>query len=331
MEQEHDAFQALTPEELEALLKKHEISVGEILAADESDIETTSKFWSNGLRFFRLLIHLGQELVNSRLERHSYSQNQLINVSTRLAARSILTSREVYILANSGCADGAFARWRTLYEQNILLMFMYEHGEAAAKAYIDAAACRAKKSLITAERYASEFGGLEYSNEDRRRILELDAQARARNPPKFARSDWNWASPFLETRKEVVSFDDIAAETDLKSMKPYVTGAHQAVHASPISLFHPLATEKLPPDLVLMGSSPFGVSAPCRLASFCLSMSCGVHGIILEQFQEAKVSEVDEGLVLEMFRVSASLLAEFQTHEAELESDRDRVFKDLAN
>ena len=39
----------------------------------------------------------------------------------------------------NGFADGAYARWRSLYELNVVSEFISENGEKTAKAYLDAA------------------------------------------------------------------------------------------------------------------------------------------------------------------------------------------------
>lgn len=49
--------------------------------------------------------------------------------------RSCKVYQEIYVLLSSGLADGAWARWRTLYELSIIGEFLVENGEEAAKKY----------------------------------------------------------------------------------------------------------------------------------------------------------------------------------------------------
>ena len=55
-----------------------------------------------------------------------------------IAGRACQVYREIVCLAKHGFADGAFARWRTLYELAVITLFINEYGDDVAKSYHDA-------------------------------------------------------------------------------------------------------------------------------------------------------------------------------------------------
>lgn len=61
-----------------------------------------------------------------------------------LHGRACQIFAEILCLIKNGYADGAYARWRTLYEIMIVASFIKEEGEIAAKAFIDASFNEAK-------------------------------------------------------------------------------------------------------------------------------------------------------------------------------------------
>lgn len=75
-----------------------------------------------------------------------------------IAGRACQVYREIVCLSKHGFADGAFARWRTLYESAVITLFINEYGDDVAKSYHDAkdSDCRyhdwAKKASCFAKR-----------------------------------------------------------------------------------------------------------------------------------------------------------------------------------
>lgn len=58
---------------------------------------------------------------------------------TNIHGRACQVYEEILCLVENGFADGAFARWRTLYELGIIGDFIRSNGEVVAKAYLDQA------------------------------------------------------------------------------------------------------------------------------------------------------------------------------------------------
>ena len=70
---------------------------------------------------------------------------QLFNALRYIHGRALQIYLEVVCLNKNGFADGAYARWRSLYELSIIATFIKKYGENVAKAFI--------KSANTEDRY----------------------------------------------------------------------------------------------------------------------------------------------------------------------------------
>lgn len=68
---------------------------------------------------------------------HDYIKDGKIDICVRLFGRQIHTANEIQVLLANGFPDGAQARWRTLYELHVYMMFINEFGDDIAKMYSD--------------------------------------------------------------------------------------------------------------------------------------------------------------------------------------------------
>lgn len=91
--------------------------------------------WKSGLLRSEILWFLCEDSIKATagFDHETYLQKSL----RQLYIRGCQVYYEICVLISSGLADGAWARWRTLYELAILSEFIAENGEEAAKGYFD--------------------------------------------------------------------------------------------------------------------------------------------------------------------------------------------------
>ena len=66
------------------------------------------------------------------------TKNQTLSEAlVRLHARACQVSTEILVLLENGLADGAMARWRTLFEIGVVITLLVDGGEILAKHYAD--------------------------------------------------------------------------------------------------------------------------------------------------------------------------------------------------
>ncbi len=97
--------------------------------------------WGDPLGLLEMALILATEMgdrVNDELRAEAADNNDLVfEVLARLHARACQISYEILTLLKAGYADGAMARWRSLYELVIVACFIQEKGQATAQSYID--------------------------------------------------------------------------------------------------------------------------------------------------------------------------------------------------
>lgn len=140
---------------------------------------------------------------------------------------------EIIYLVKGGFADGAYARWRSLFELSVISEFIRNHDEKVAKAYYEAS--------FTDD---GRFGW-------------------AGAAPCFA----NWKKP------EKISFEDIKKQCSIAtdSWNNQYKLANKVVHATPQGTFDRLGVPSGSRDFTPVGHSDYGVAPPAVNAALSLS------------------------------------------------------------
>ncbi|MYE57650.1 MAG: hypothetical protein F4X30_11325 [Acidimicrobiaceae bacterium] len=96
--------------------------------------------WGRGLDLAELVVREAYEVgrwVDDLLRaRAAVRQDQKPEVLIRHHGKAVMTAREVLILLRSGYSSGAFARWRTLHEVQVVLMVLDEGDEELVRRYL---------------------------------------------------------------------------------------------------------------------------------------------------------------------------------------------------
>ncbi|MDL5041592.1 DUF5677 domain-containing protein [Heyndrickxia coagulans] len=72
------------------------------------------------------------ELPKEELKNHNYTFTAMLHIH----GRALQQFFEIISLMKNGFADGAYARWRSMYELSIISSFITKYGERVAKAFI---------------------------------------------------------------------------------------------------------------------------------------------------------------------------------------------------
>ncbi len=74
------------------------------------------------------------ELDKEKTEKKQWTYTALLHIHGRAMQQYL----EIVTLIKNGFADGAYARWRSMYELAIICSFIEQHGENVAKAFVEA-------------------------------------------------------------------------------------------------------------------------------------------------------------------------------------------------
>lgn len=82
-----------------------------------------------------------KKVTQDELKKYSYTFNSMLHIHGRALQQFL----EIITLMKNGFADGAYARWRSMYELTVIASYITENGEEVAKSFI--------KSSETDDRY----------------------------------------------------------------------------------------------------------------------------------------------------------------------------------
>lgn len=102
------------------------------------------------------------QYVNDLSDEEKIKKYNTFTSMLHIHGRALQEFLEIITLMKNGFADGAYARWRSMYELSIIASFITEHGEDVAKAFIEASDtedryewARASNEFSSKKRYIS--------------------------------------------------------------------------------------------------------------------------------------------------------------------------------
>jgi Family of unknown function (DUF5677) len=233
------------------------------------------ELWGKPLILLEIFLVISLETgsdINKRCNRvGSKERNYTMDVLTRLHARSCQVSFEILTLLKNGYADGAYARWRTLHEINVVAHFIHKHGEEVAERYLLHEIPESYRIASQYQEYAERINYEFISDEEFQEIKTAKEQLIQRFGDNFYK-EYGWASEALS--KKQPSFPDIAKDVNLDHLFPFYKMASHNVHAGVKSIrFHLGSKElQLPGRKMLpIGSSYTGLADPGHATAISLS------------------------------------------------------------
>ena len=188
---------------------------------------------------------------------------------------------EILTLLRSGFADGAYARFRTLYETVVIGNFIFDNGNDAATRYLDFSIIDDLKKAEIFNEYTSVLNEEQVSSKEISSLKEEKLKLIEKYGENFAKGDYGWVSSLLNKKR--VTFRDIEERIDFSHMRPYYKLASSNIHTSSSSLYSHIALPSKDNSKILTGASGYGIDIPCRLASHYLVMMTG--NLLLNQSQ----------------------------------------------
>lgn len=224
--------------------------------------------WGDGLHLLRFLITFSQEMGNeiNSSGRKSADAPLSVGVLTRLHARGCQIAEEVVCLLESGFADGAMARWRTLHEISAVAALIGEHGEELAERYAEHDAIECARAARQYQKYHARLGVEAIAAEELQEIEGLEKALKEKHGKEFG-SPNGWAAKHLGIAEPKIDQLIAAARTD--HMLPYYKIASHHVHANPRGIFFKLGILG-EAEILLAGPSNAGLEDPGQNAAISL-------------------------------------------------------------
>jgi len=250
------------------------------------------KRWEKAFDLLEMLIAISLETggnFNNELREKASSENDIVfDVLTRLQARACQISSEILVLLQTGYADGAYARWRSLHEVVVALLIS-SHGNDLAEKYLLHDTIESYKASLIYQEHHKDLGIDPLTNDD---ISELKKSYNEliNRFGKVYDKDYGWAYPIIN--RENITFRDIEKAVGLKHLRPYYKMACHNVHANSKGIFFKLGIYPDSEDILLAGPSNMGLVDPGHSTALSLAqitISLLTHSINLDRLVISKI------------------------------------------
>ena len=216
--------------------------------------------WSRGLGKLGMLIYMARDFGNQLNQdvrgKQTVQDADVIDVITRLHARSCQVAEEVVVLLESGFANGAMARWRTMHEIAVTANFVGKQGNACARRYKD-------HQIVESYRAAKEYDALHerlgyppIAADEFDRINKQYAHVLQQYGQNFG-GQYGWAAPDLQIKKP--TFKELESDVGTDFLRGHYRMASHGVHANPKGIFFDLGS-LFPSDVLPAGPSNSGLA-----------------------------------------------------------------------
>lgn len=260
------------------LLSRWEMYSGEFQQARDDLARRIDADWGRAFGSLRALTECCRELgdkfnleqMKSRLKRNQL-RNELLG---RLHIRACRITDEIVTLLEAGFAEGAIARWRTLYETAVVATLIAEGGDSLAARYVDHEAVERKRALDDHIRAASVRDLGSPSASERNAVNRAFERAKKKHGGKFA-GMYGWASGQLGLPDEL-QFHHLQELAGTLEMKLQYRLASFGCHASMHALFQPV--HRWDPTLNVPGVFEAGFQEPGINTAHALTLITSLLG-----------------------------------------------------
>lgn len=226
--------------------------------------------WSKGLDPLRMLLassfEIGQDFADrlgrSKAKKGIAKREALVILHTRACQ----TTLEILTLLENGLADGAFARWRTLYEISVVALLIDRFGDAIAERYIAHDVVSLREAAMNEYRHE----GKEYRREklvgELKELEELFHGLVEKYGKPFS-SQYGWAAHHLKIKAP--RFSDLETAVDWNALPPDYKWSSYKIHAGVAGGIRGLGSinDEL---FVHAGASNAGIDVPASRTAFSL-------------------------------------------------------------
>lgn len=254
-------------------LKKRAFENVKEVRADRAQFQfQLEKLWRKPFLLFELYLGLTVEAVTEINKEYgkvrATSPDIVLDVLIRLHARASQIGLEILTLIESGLADGAHARWRTLHEVAVVSRFIEKHGKDVAERYDAHNSVESYKAALQHQQYAKSLKQKEIPKREMNQIKREYDDALNKFGTDFKES-YGWASKALN--KQRPNFADIEKDVGLDKWRPYYKMASHNVHANPKGISFKLGLlNKTRSTILLAGASDYGFTDPAHGAAISL-------------------------------------------------------------
>lgn len=220
--------------------------------------------WELGFQKLEMLrqisIEAGMEFQKYFLTIPECVNDPLLGVLMREHANACRITGEIILLLRGGYADGALARWRTLFEISVTCLVLHKHGNNAANDYMLHGRKKAIEGMEEYQKTADEMNRQPYNDEEISNMLKIKELLNKED--KF-----HWAQKYTGFGK----LENLRKYVGLGKWSHDYMWASRNVHAVYSEMRSLQAMSEAREDLLLVGQSNSGMVEPAHMTAITLT------------------------------------------------------------
>lgn len=209
--------------------------------------------------------HECAEIYTESFVKEAEKKEDLLFHSLRtIHSRALLTSRECLVLLKNGYADGAFSRWRTLYELSVIGALLFEKKDNnLCEKYLDYFHIQAYKE----EQLNREKGHPSHTDDSFINLKDNYDYVVQKYGKDYSKGEYGWANELLN---KVASFRDIEDSANMGNLRGYYKSSSMFVHGNYKASQESLGLIPNIDRMLLVGPSNYGLSIPMQNVAISL-------------------------------------------------------------
>jgi Family of unknown function (DUF5677) len=240
-------------------------NVNQLNMKNEAFIKRNYERWKSGFQKLQMLheisLEAGMEFQKQFLQYPEYETDPLLDVLMRHHVSACRITGEIILLLRGGYADGALARWRTLFEISVNGLVIQKHGRNAAKDYIKHGKITAITGMMEYQKTAKDMNREPYSDNELETAILLKEKLSGGN------NSFCWAREHAKVGKlgRLVEYVGMG-----KWSHDYKLACEQ-VHANYSEMLSLLGMSEAKQDMLLAGPSNSGLVEVAHMTAIILS------------------------------------------------------------
>jgi hypothetical protein len=227
-----------------------------------------NKRWKTGFDLYELFVSFNLEFGITISESYRKKKKDDIKFETilKLHARTCQISLEILELMKGGFADGAMARWRTLYEISVLSNFLVDKPNELIQKYLDYYFVENYYELIEYQKNCELLGYEPFPPE---KVLETEkilTELKRKYGDNFIKQ-YGWAYDYLPKNKR--NFSGLEETTEFKQLRSFYKMANNNVHSGAKGFIYKLGSINQN-EVMLAGPTNYGFADPAQYSAFSL-------------------------------------------------------------
>ena len=218
--------------------------------------ERLKKLWGEPLDLLELYISLAMEAgseFNDAYRNDSVNAGDAVfHALIQLHARACQMSSAILVLLNSGYADDAEARWRSLHEIAVISCFLCQRGQVLAEKYLRHEVIQQYKLACEHQEHYARLNDEPIPQEEFDNLKSLRDKLVDQFGDEF-KGPYGWAACELGIKRP--NFSDIEKITGLNHWRPRYRMASDNVHANSHGTIHRLGLYLAEGKVLLVGPS----------------------------------------------------------------------------